>query len=148
MSSPRLHALAILALAAAGCAAQTAPQLKVLGVERARRSAEVVVLVQVVNHAKRPMHIERLQYSFGADGAAGAGHGEVALDRTVEADAAVIVQVPLDLGTTAIAPGQPIILDGELYAHENALQRTFPVHTEVTAPAADDAPDSGSPPSP
>lgn len=105
--------------------------MKVLGVERAHHGGGSVVLLQVVNHAQRPMQLERLQYSFGA----AQNGGEVSLDRTVEAGAAVIVQVPLDLGTTAIPPGQPLILDGELYAHENATERTFPVRASVTPPA-------------
>jgi hypothetical protein len=141
MSSPRLHHLAALALvAAAGCVASTAPQLKVLGVEHQHRSsAAVVVLVEVVNHATRPMRLERMQYSFGADGAADAPHGEVSLDRTIEAGAAVVVQLPLDLGNTAIKPGSKLVLDGELFAHENAIERSFPVRAQMTAPAEGDA---------
>lgn len=127
MSSTRLHALAL--VIATGCAASTAPQLKVLGVEKSHHGPGSVVLLQVVNHAQRPMQLERLQYSFGAAPA------EVSLDRTVEAGAAVIVQVPIDLGNTAIPPGQPLVLDGELYAHENATERTFPVRASVTPPS-------------
>lgn len=129
MSSTRLHALVF--LIAAGCTASTAPQMKILGVERAHHGSGSIVLLQVVNHAQRPMQLERLQYSFGA----AQNGGELSLDRTVEAGAAVIVQVPLDLGTTAIPPGQPLILDGELYAHENATERTFAVRASVTPPA-------------
>src|SRR5262245_65861729 len=108
MSPLRLHRrvliapLPLVSLLFAACAASTAPQLKVLGVERAKRNDSVVVFVEVVNHAPRPMQLERLQYSFGADGAAEPSTGELSLDRTVEAGAAVTVQVPLDLGTTAI----------------------------------------------
>lgn len=131
MSSPRLHFAVLVGLAA--CTASTAPQLKVLGVERAHHSDSAVVLVEVVNHAQHPMQLERLQYSFGAAGAS----SEVDLDRTVEAGSSVIVQVPIDLGTTAIPPGQSVMLDGELFAHENAIERTFPVRASVTAPAAD-----------
>ncbi|HTJ43324.1 MAG TPA: hypothetical protein VL463_14565, partial [Kofleriaceae bacterium] len=99
--------------------------MKVIGVERPHHG-NAVVLLQVVNHAQRPMQLERLQYSFGA------AQSEVALDRTVDAGAAVIVQVPIDLGTTAIPPGQPLLLEGELFAHENATERTFPVRASVT----------------
>jgi hypothetical protein len=150
MSSLRLHRLALLAVAFAGCAASTAPQLKVLGVERAsRRSDSVVVLVEVVNHAKRPMHIERLQYSFGADGSGDPARGEVSLDRTVDAGSAVIVQVPLDIGNTAIKPGDNLVLDGELFAHENAIERSFAVRAQITAPAADgDGEAASAPPAP
>lgn len=129
MSSPRLHLAALLLVGA--CTASTAPQLKVLGVERARHSEAAVVLVQVVNHAQRPMQLERLQYSFAAAGSEPTS-GELALDRTVEAGAAVIVQVPIDLGTTAIAPGAKLVLDGELSARENAIEHSFPVHADVT----------------
>ncbi len=147
MSSPRLHQLAALALAAAaGCVASTAPQLKVLGVEHQHRSsAAVVVLVEVVNHATRPMRLERMQYSFGADGAADAPHGEVSLDRTIEAGAAVVVQLPLDLGNTAIKPGSKLVLDGELFAHENAIERSFPVRAQMTAPADGDGDNDDAP---
>ncbi len=127
MSSPRLHFAVLLALGA--CTASTAPQLKVLGVERAHHSDNAVVLLEVVNHAQHPMQLERLQYSFGAAGAA-----EVDVDRTVEAGSSVIVQVPIDLGTTAIPPGKAVELDGELYAHENAIEQTFQVRASVTAP--------------
>ena len=133
MSSPRLHFLALVALAA--CGASTAPQLKVLGVERHAKSDSVVVLVEVVNHAKRPMQLERLQFSFGADGAADPAQGEVSLDRTVEAGSAVILQLPLDLGKTAITPGEELFLDGQLDARENAIERTFPVRAQVTSPS-------------
>ena len=127
MSSPRLHFAVLLALGA--CTASTAPQLKVLGVERAHHSDSAVVLLEVVNHAQHPMQLERLQYSFGAAGAA-----EVDVDRTVDAGSSVIVQVPIDLGTTAIPPGKAVELDGELFAHENAIERTFQVRASVTAP--------------
>ena len=131
MSSPRLHFAALLLVGA--CTASTAPQLKVLGVERAHHSDNAVVLLEVVNHAQHPMQLERLQYSFGAAGAA----ASVDVDRTVEAGSSVIVQVPIDLGTTAIPPGKAVELDGELYAHENAIERTFEVRASVTAPTAD-----------
>ena len=127
MSSPRLHFAVLLALGA--CTASTAPQLKVLGVERAHHSDNAVVLLEVVNHAQHPMQLERLQYSFGAAGAA-----SVDVDRTVDAGSSVIVQVPIDLGTTAIPPGKAVELDGELFAHENAIERTFQVRASVTAP--------------
>ena len=130
MSSPRLHFAVLLALGA--CAASTAPQMRVLGVERAHHSDTAVVLLEVVNHAQHTMQLERLQYSFGA-----AGSSEMDLDRTVDAGSSVIVQVPIDLGTTAIPPGKAVELDGQLFAHENAIERTFPVRASVTAPDAD-----------
>jgi hypothetical protein len=134
MYCPRLHSLAAVALAGltlAACGGSVAPQLKVLGVEKHKDAA--VVLLEVVNHAQRPMQLERLQYSFGPATAP----ESVDLDRTVEAGSSVIVQVPIDLGKTAIPPGQSVTLDGQLYAHENAMERTFPVRASVTAPAPD-----------
>jgi hypothetical protein len=133
MSCSRLHSLAAAALAGlalAACGGSAAPQLKVLGVEKHHDAA--VVLLEVVNHAPRPMQLERLQYSFGP-----ATPESVDLDRTVDAGSSVIVQVPIDLGKTAIPPGQSVTLDGQLYAHENAIERTFPVRASVTAPAPD-----------
>jgi hypothetical protein len=106
--------------------------MRVLGVERAHHSDSAVVLLEVVNHAQHPMQLERLQYSFGA-----AGSSEMDLDRSVDAGSSVIVQVPIDLGTTAIPPGKEVELDGQLFAHENAIERTFPVRASVTAPDAD-----------
>jgi len=147
MSSLRLHKLSrlaspllVLAFAAAtaGCGASSAPQLKVLGVERAHHAQSVVVLVEVVNHAPRPMRLERLQYSFGpahtVTPAAEATRSEVPLDRTVDAGAAVVVQVPLDLGGQAVTPGQTLVLSGELVAHENQIERRFPVNAALSAP--------------
>jgi len=134
MYCPRLHSLVAVALAGlalAACGGSAAPQLKVLGVEKQHHGDAAVVLIEVVNHAPRAMQLERLQYSFGPTTAP----AEVDLDRTVEAGSSVIVQVPIDLGKTAIPPGQSVVLDGQLYAHENAIERTFPVRASVTAPA-------------
>ncbi|MCE9576843.1 MAG: hypothetical protein K8W52_27095 [Deltaproteobacteria bacterium] len=137
MSSARLHRLvAIAALVLAACASSGAPQLKVIGVERAHRDSRGAVLfVEVVNRAPRAMRLERLQYTFGAD-AQRTARGDIALDRTVDAGAAVIVQVPVDLSSAGATPGETLMLHGELSAHENDLERTFTINASVIAPEA------------
>ncbi len=131
MSLARLHrVVAVVALVLAACAASGAPQLKVIGVERARRDrGGAVLFVEVVNRAPRAMRLERLQYTFGAD-----ARGDIALDRVVDAGAAVIVQVPVDLLSAGGVPGETLMLRGELSAHENDLERTFTISAAVTAP--------------
>jgi hypothetical protein len=138
MSFARLHRLVpTFAVVLAACGASGAPQLKVIGVERTRRDDHNAMLfVEVVNRAPRAMRLERLQYTFGAD-AQRIARGDIALDRTIDAGGAVVVQVPIDLASTA-TPGETWILRGELSAHENELQRTFEVNATVTAPAAGD----------
>jgi hypothetical protein len=143
LASPLLVLVLALAAAAAGCGASSAPQLKVLGVERAHRADSMVLLVEVVNHAPRPMRLERLQYSFGParsvtpEATAPTGsQGDVPLDRTVEAGAAVVVQVPLDLAGQAVTPGQILFLSGQLVTHENQIERRFPVNASLAAPDA------------
>jgi LEA14-like dessication related protein len=140
--APRLHRLALAlgvatALAAgAGCATTSSPQLKVLAVEPQRRvvpERSVVLYVEVVNPASRPMRLQKLQYTFAAHGAAPA-YGEVPLTRTIDAGAAVVVEVPVALGDNSLAPGETLTLRGKLYAELDRMVRTFPVSAEVPAP--------------
>ena len=142
MSASRLHRLALAlgvatALAAgAGCATTSSPQFKVLSVEPTRRiepERSAVLYVEVVNSASRPMRLQKLQYSFAAHGAVPA-HGEVRLTRTIDAGAAVVVEVPVSLGATSLTPGETLTLRGKLYAELDRMVRTFPVSAEVPAP--------------
>jgi hypothetical protein len=71
------------------------PQLKVLSVENsaapAGPAADMVLFVEVMNPAGRPLELHRLQYRFEPSAhVAGVApvHGEVALARTVDAGAA------------------------------------------------------------
>lgn len=129
-----LIAGAVLVGAGAGCGAARQPQLNVLSVEKApSRGRDMVVYVEVVNHARRPMRLQRLQYTFAADGAA-TTHGELELGRRlVEAGSAVVVEVPLPLADAAL--GLPLTLAGKLWAEQDEILRTFAVAAEVAAPA-------------
>jgi hypothetical protein len=97
MSRSRLHVVAIvLALALAGCGAGRQPQLKVLSVEApAARPRDMVLFVEVMNPAGRPLELQRLQCRFERS-AQVAGvepvHGEVKLARTVDPGAAIVVE--------------------------------------------------------
>lgn len=76
MSFLRLHlarlALSLAALVAVGCGASTRQaQLNVLSVEQAAApDRDMVVYVEVVNNAARPMRLQRLQYTFASAGTA------------------------------------------------------------------------------
>jgi len=125
------------ALVAAACGAAAGPQLKVLGAEKARRhsSPAMVLYVEVVNPVGRPLRLQKLQYTFAA-GDENATRGEVRLERTVAADAAVVVEVPVRLDGIALAPGDTFTLQGKLFADVDSMQRTFSVATTGVAPGA------------
>lgn len=134
--SPRAVLLVLVALASialGACGASTQPQLKVLSVERSVRepTRAVVVFVEVVNRDARPMHLQRLQYTFAAAGARHAG--EVALTRVVEPGAAVVVEVPVPLEGAAWPEGERVTLDGRLYCEQDQLVKSFPVTADVPA---------------
>ena len=142
MSSPRLHnrilgALLAASLAAtAACATAQTPQLKVLAVEpqrRAQPSRSVVLYVEVVNPAGRPMRLQKLQYTFAASGERGTA-GEVPLTRTIQPGAAVVVEVPVTIESADLTPGETLTLRGKLYAELDRMVRTFSVTAEVAAP--------------
>lgn len=98
------------------------------------KGEDTLLYVRVVNRAKRPMRLERLSYTFGADGAAGAS-GEVRLGRDVAAGSAVVVEVPVDLLARADAAGTKLTLKGRLFATLDKIQQSFPVEaTVVTEP--------------
>jgi hypothetical protein len=103
------------------CHAGKPPELRVIGAQRE------VVFVQVTNPAGRPMHLDKLDYTFAADGAT-VESGEVALDaREVPAGATAIVEVPL----SAEVPTKPLILSGTLTAELDAIVRSFEVSAQV-----------------
>lgn len=133
MSGRRLHLLAALALGAAlagGCRTAAPAQLTLVGMRPADaaradvRDGDAVLYVQVVNRARRPMRLERLSYTFGADGA---GHASnIELGRNVAAGSSVVVEVPVDL--LAPAPGDaPLTLRGRLFATLDDIEQSFPI---------------------
>ncbi len=149
MSSFRLHLAALVAaagLAASGCAASTQPTFNVLSVQKrnpnqvgtpARR--DMVVYVEVVNPARRPIKLQKLQYTFASAGAPTA-RGEVELGaRLVAAGAAVVVEVPLLAGMMPVA-GETLTLAGRLFAEQDRIVRSFAVEAELAAPVERDAP--------
>jgi hypothetical protein len=138
MSPTRLH-LAFLGLVAtalmAGCPASHQAQLNVLSVEQATTpNRDMVVYVEVVNRAKRPMRLQRLQYTFAAAGSQ-VKKPELQLElgqRLVEAGSAVVVEVPLPIADAAL--GNTLTLAGKLWAEQDQIVRSFAVVAEVATP--------------
>src|SRR5438105_3184316 len=107
MSFIRLHLTALaaaVALAATACASSPRPTFNVLSVQKrpgttgARPHRNMVVYVEVVNPAARPIKLQKLQYTF-ASASTPTTRGEVELGaRLVAAGAAVVVEVPLPPG--------------------------------------------------
>jgi hypothetical protein len=120
-------------LATAACTGARSPELRVIGVHDAPRQGEVV-FVQVTNPAPRPMRLTKLEYRFAA-GSATVSQGEVELDRDVPANAAIVVEVPLDLVPEKDAKDGPLTLTGKLTAELDQIVRTFKVSANVD-PAA------------
>ena len=142
MSFPRLHLAAALlagalALGGAGCRASQQAQLNVLSVEKAASpDRDMVVYVEVVNRAKRPMRLERLQYTFASAGAQ-TTQAEIQLGRRlVEAGSAVVVEVPLPVAASDAAMGTTLTLAGKLWAEQDEIVRSFAVAAEVATPVA------------
>lgn len=116
-----------------GCRASQQAQLNVLSVEkRTSPDRDMVVYVEVVNRAKRPMRLERLQYTFAAAGTQ-TTQAEIQLgSRLVEAGSAVVVEVPLP--ATDAAMGSTLTLAGKLWAEQDEIVRSFVVAAEVATP--------------
>ncbi|MBK9034228.1 MAG: hypothetical protein IPL61_23690 [Myxococcales bacterium] len=135
MSRKLLHVAALVAVAVlAGCGAGRQPQLKVLSVEHATSGPrDMVLFVEVTNPAARPLELRRLQYRFEPSvHVAGVEpiRGEVMLSRTVDAGAAVVVEVPVPFDES-LPRGEELMLAGRLYATQDQLQRSFDVRATV-----------------
>jgi hypothetical protein len=139
----RCIALLLLALPLAfGCATARSPELRVLGIQEARRHE--ILFVQVTNPANRPMRLTKLEYRFAA-GSATVSKGELALAREVPAGEAIVVEVPIDLPAEVpgtVAPREPLTLRGKLTAVTDQIVRIFNVSAEVapSEPQADPTP--------
>ncbi|MBZ0237519.1 MAG: hypothetical protein K8M05_34695 [Deltaproteobacteria bacterium] len=142
MSLNRLHVASLLfafaaTFAAAGCGASHQAQLNVLSVEKATTpDKDMVVYVEVVNRAKRPMRLQRLQYTFAPAGSH-AKNAQLELElelgeRLVEAGSAVVVEVPLPVADMAL--GETLTLAGRLWAEQDQILRSFSVAAEVATP--------------
>lgn len=125
----RSLALLLLALPLAfGCATARSPELRVLGIQEARRHE--ILFVQVTNPASRPMRLTKLEYRFAA-GSATVSEGELALAREVPAGEAIVVEVPIEVSGTA-GPREPLTLRGKLTAVTDQIVRIFNVSAEVS----------------
>jgi hypothetical protein len=138
MSFSRLHLAAALLIGAlafggSGCGAPQQAQLNVLSVEQATTpDRDMVVYVEVINRAKRPMRLERLQYTFASAGNQ-TTQAEIQLGRRlVEAGSAVVVEVPLPVADAAM--GATLTLAGRLWAEQDEIVRSFVVAAEVATP--------------
>jgi hypothetical protein len=135
MSSRLLHRFVLglglaVGLLATGCHTSTGPQFRVLGVDRAM--SKQMVFVQVTNPAGRAMRLTHLAYTFAAAGTTVA-QGELPLARDLPAGSAIVVEVPIQRGTTG-----PLSLEGELTAQLDEIIRIFPISAIVEAAASAD----------
>lgn len=119
--------LALVLAASVGCATSGSPELRVLGVQEARRHE--VVFVQVTNPARQPMRLTKLQYTFASAGGLTVSEGEVDLERDVPAGQAVVVEVPLDA-----SPSEARTLRGTLTAELDEIVKIYKVSAELTPP--------------
>jgi hypothetical protein len=131
------------AVAAAGCATASVPQVKVLGVSQtqARPSSQepaktLLVFLEVVNPSVRPLQLSRLEYRLAADDWFQA-HGAVPLSRAIAADATVVVEVPVALQTagTVSAGSVDYVLEGTLFARDQQVERSWKVAVRGTLQA-------------
>ena len=116
----------LLATAFAACHPGKTPELRVLGVHDARLAHEVV-FVQVSNPANQSMRLQKLDYTFAADGAT-VSTGSLDLERDVAAGSTVVVEVPLDSDSDA---GKSMTLQGVLTAELDQIVRTFQVQAQI-----------------
>lgn len=121
----RLAFAIVCSLAAVACHSGKSPELRVLGVDQAKRHE--VVFVQVTNPASHPMRLTKLEYTFAAQGAL-ISEGEVPLEREVPAGAAVVVEVPLDVEAQG-----PMTLRGKLTTELDEIVRIFTVSAQIDA---------------
>jgi hypothetical protein len=101
------------------------PELRVLGVHDAPLAHEVV-FVQVSNPANQSMRLQKLDYTFAADGAT-VSTGSLDLERDVAAGSTVVVEVPLDSDSGS----QSMTLQGVLTAELDQIVRTFQVQAQI-----------------
>jgi hypothetical protein len=123
-----------LGLGLAACAGPKRPQLKVLGVEQSQRAydgRQIKLFVEVTNYAKRPMHLQRLEYRFGPAGShTEQARGSVRLSRTIEAGSAVVVEVPIIVDPDLLTADN-LELRGELITEQDQVFRAYPVKSDI-----------------
>jgi len=142
MSLVRLHVLglALIATLAIGCGASQRPQMKVIGIEQSESAydgRQIKLFVEVVNYARRPMRLQRLQYTFGPSGSRDtSARGEVSLSRVVDAGSAVVVEVPI-LVSAELLLSHDLELRGHLITEQDQIVRSFPVQADADVVAPD-----------
>jgi LEA14-like dessication related protein len=122
----RLWFTLLVVAALAACHPGKTPELRVLGVHDAPLAHEVV-FVQVTNPANQSMRLQKLEYTFAADGAT-VSTGELDLERDVAAGSTVVVEVPLNSDSDA---SKPMTLQGVLTAELDQIVRTFQVQAQI-----------------
>jgi hypothetical protein len=116
----------VLVAVGSACTPSKSPQLRVIGVADAPRHE--VVFVQVTNPAKRPMKLTKLEYVFAGSTGSTVSEGELELSRDVPAGAAIVVEVPLESGTT-----ESLTLKGRLTTELDQIVQIFKVSAEIHA---------------
>ena len=116
----------LVGLALGACAPAKSPELRVIGVHEAIRHE--VVFVQVTNPAARPMKLTKLEYTFASAGSK-ISSGELELQRDVPPNAAIVVEVPLDVPESDTP--STMTLTGKLTAELDQVLRTFKVEANV-----------------
>ena len=122
-----LTALAFVLAATAGCHTAKKPDVRVLGVNAAQERPASHVFVQVTNPAARPLRLTKLQYTFAASNGTKVSEGELELTREIPANAAVVIEVPLE----GDADADSLTLRGKLTAELDEVARTFEVDAQI-----------------
>jgi len=145
----RLHALAVtLAAILSACGAHNNPRVSVLGVQESSQAARqsLVVFVEVVNPTSRALTLSRLEYRVRASSWFESA-GKVSLSRQVGAESSTIVEIPVPVSHAAKSDEGviPYVLEGQLFAHEDRLERSWHVAVKGALGVAQ-ASVSGTPP--
>ncbi len=129
--------LALISLAACG---RATPRVEVLGVADAHRRAPApdrefaVVFLEVINPGKQSLDLAALRYRIDTE-AWFQADGELRLSRVVGANAATIIEVPVEMstipsGTGAALPADGSVsytLEGTLFARADGAKRSWDV---------------------
>ncbi len=145
----RLHLLAVgLAAILSACGAHNSPRVNVLGVQESNAAARqsLVVFVEVVNPTSRALTLSRLEYRVRASSWFESA-GKVSLSRQVGAESSTIVEIPVPVAHAAKSEDGviPYVLEGQLFAHEDRLERSWHVAVKGALGVAQ-AVEGGSPP--
>jgi hypothetical protein len=122
--------------------------VSVLGVQESSQAARqsLVVFVEVVNPTSRALTLSRLEYRVRASSWFESA-GKVSLSRQVGAESSTIVEIPVPVSHAAKSDEGviPYVLEGQLFAHEDRLERSWHVAVKGALGVAQ-ASVSGTPP--